>query len=414
MSFSRRRFFAHLACAAALPAPAAEKESALRPNIVLIAVDNLGAWMLGTYGNREIRTPNLDLIARAGMHFTYGYAAAPSAKAALPCLLTGRTGRQLADGTRSLATEVMLSDVLAAQGYRCGYAGRWAGGDEPKPGHGYSFSSADPAVAAEFVRQQSAAKPFFLTVAYPLFSESLRASAARFEPMYAQAAFSALPRPGAAANATNREPLKDTLASVRQAAAALTALDEQVGALVKVLRASPVSGNTLTIVTGNGGFLLGQRGLWGDGNASDPINMFDETTRVPMIWHWPGKIPVETARPEVVSAFDLMPAICDMTGATVPDKNLCGRSCLPLVLNRPLPKKRPWLNLAFGSLRDVALARDARYKLVLRKGGEEPSEFYDLKADPGETQNRYDNPRFVTVRDELYAAEVNWRKLYSA
>ncbi len=284
MSLSRRSFFANLAGAAALPALAAEKKTALRPNIVLIAVDQLGSWMLGVYGNREIHTPNLDILGRAGMRFTYNYAAAPAAVPCLQSLLTGRTPKQLGDGTKGLASEVMLSDILAAEGYTCGYAGRWAGGDAAKPGHGYSFSSADPAVAAAFVGQQSAAKPFFLTLAYPLIGSSIPAAPAKFAEMYSNAAFSTMSRPEQAPNATNKEPLKDTLANVRRCAAVLTAFDDQVGALVKALRASGLRDNTLIIVTGNGGFLMGQRGLWGDGRASDPINMYDETAKVPLIW----------------------------------------------------------------------------------------------------------------------------------
>lgn len=411
MSLSRRSFFTNLA---SVPALAAKKKAVSRPNIVLIALDNLGSWMLGIYGNKEFHTPNLDLLARAGMHFTYAYAAAPSARTCLASLLTGRTPKQWAGGTQSLQGETMLSDILAAQGYRCGWAGRWAAEGEARPGHGYSFSSPDPAVAAEFVRQQTPAKPFFLTLAYPLFGQSTPAPAAKYQAMYATAGFATISRPGAAANATNKAPMKDTLASIRHAAASLTAFDDQVGALIRLVRSAPFSDNTLIIATGNGGFLMGQRGLWGDGRASDPINMFDETTRVPMIWNWPGKIPVETARPEVVDTFDLVPSICELTGAPIPARNLCGRSCLPIVLNQPMPKKHPWLNIAFGSLGDVELARDARYKLVLHKGGEAPSEFYDMKTDPTESQNQYDNAQFVTVRNELYAAVVNWRKQYSA
>ncbi len=118
--------------------------------------------------------------------------------------------------------------------------------------------------------------------------------------------------------------------------------------------------------------------------------------------------------PVVAVKFDVVPTICVVVGAPLPEKSLCGRSYLPLVLNRPLPRKDPWLSVAFGSLGTVELARDTRYKLVMRKDGEAPSEFYDLKTDSGEVRNQYDNPQFITVRDELYGALVNWRKKYSA
>ncbi|MCX6622134.1 MAG: sulfatase-like hydrolase/transferase, partial [Acidobacteria bacterium] len=310
MSLSRRSFFANLAATAGLPALGASKKVALRPNIVLIAVDNLGSWMLGAYGNHEVRTPNLDTLARAGTRFTNSYAAAPSASESLPSLLTGRNTRQLGEGKKSLDAEVLVSDILAGQGYTCGYAGRWAGGAAAKPGHGYAYSSADPAVAVDFIGQQKSGKPFFLTLAYPLLSTS---PDARYEAMYSKSAFlETVPRQEVAANARNKEALKDVVTGIRKSAAALTALDDQVGALVKALRAANLRDNTLIIVTGNAGFLMGQHGLWGDGSASEPGNMYDEVTKVATFWNWPGKIPVEMARPEVTDAHDLAPTLCDL------------------------------------------------------------------------------------------------------
>ena len=47
------------------------------------------------------------------------------------------------------------------------------------------------------------------------------------------------------------------------------------------------------------------------------------------------------------------------------------------------------------------MARDARFKVVVRNQGKGPNEFYDLKADPREKVNGFDNPQYVTVRDYL-------------
>src|ERR1700734_2824148 len=44
-----------------------------RPNVVLLMTDNQGAWTLGCYGNREIKTPNIDRMAAEGMLFTRAY-----------------------------------------------------------------------------------------------------------------------------------------------------------------------------------------------------------------------------------------------------------------------------------------------------------------------------------------------------
>jgi arylsulfatase A-like enzyme len=60
------------------------------------------------------------------------------------------------------------------------------------------------------------------------------------------------------------------------------------------------------------------------------------------------------------------------------------------------------------------MARDGRYKAVVRGGGTGAGELYDLREDPGERVNQYDNPRFVNTRDRLVAALDAWRKKYSA
>ena len=61
----------------AAAAPAFAKAAARRPNIVLVVADDLGAWMLGCYGNQVIRTPNIDLLARSGTRFSRPATAKP-------------------------------------------------------------------------------------------------------------------------------------------------------------------------------------------------------------------------------------------------------------------------------------------------------------------------------------------------
>ena len=65
MLVSRRTFFFS---SLALPAFAAKKKpEALRPGILLILVDELPAFMLGGYGNKQVSTPHLDLLAQMGI-----------------------------------------------------------------------------------------------------------------------------------------------------------------------------------------------------------------------------------------------------------------------------------------------------------------------------------------------------------
>jgi arylsulfatase A-like enzyme len=132
-----------------------------------------------------------------------------------------------------------------------------------------------------------------------------------------------------------------------------------------------------------------------------------------LIWNWPGRIPVQSVRPELVSTYDVMPTVCDLTGATLPARNLCGRSYQPLLLNHPLPKKNPWRNTLFAQLRNTEMARDPRFKLVLRNNGDGPNELYDMRADSREKVNLYESPQHVTVRQRLTAELEAWRKKYA-
>ena len=132
---------------------------------------------------------------------------------------------------------------------------------------------------------------------------------------------------------------------------------------------------------------------------------------VPMIWNWPGKVPPMAARPELVSFLDFFPTLCEVTGVEPPaDRNLCGRSYWLLASGRVRDMKEPWRNLVFGHYRNTEMARDPRYKLVLRDGGEGPGELYDLRQDPREKVNQYDNPEYVTVRDALRRRIEEWRQ----
>ena len=141
--------------------------------------------------------------------------------------------------------------------------------------------------------------------------------------------------------------------------------------------------------------------------------MYEESIGVPMIWNWPGRIPVQSVRPELVSFYDVLPTVCDLTGTKVPDRNLCGRSYGPLLLNHPLPKKNPWRTTVFGQLRNTEMARDARFKLVIRNNGDGPNELFDVRADPREKVNLFESPQHVTVRERLGAELDAWRKKYA-
>ncbi len=433
-----------------------------RPNIVLVLADDLAAWMLGCYGNKEIRTPNIDLLARAGTRFANNFVVTPICSASRATLFTGRLPRQHGihdflspnpiedppqgqkEPPASFASETMISDTLAGAGYDCGYVGKWHMGNDAKPGHGYSYTYTmgggssvyqDPTLylngesrkekgyltelltqgALSYLDKQSAAKPFFLTVSHFNPHTPYSGHPQRYYDMYASTNFETVGWEPPAPNALReKELLKDTVGNLRKCAASTTALDDQIPALLKKLNEKGLRDNTLIVFTGDNGFLLGRHGLWSKGLASDPINMYEEVMKVPMIWNWPGKVPVEAVRPELVSFYDMVPSLCEVAGVEKPAKNLCGFSYWPLASGRGLKKGDFWPATVFGHFRNTEMARDQYYKLVLRNDGKGPNELFDLRTDPGEKANQYPNPQFLDVRNRLTKELAEWRKEHSS
>jgi len=345
--------------------------------------------MLGCYGNKEIRTLNLDQFAAGGVRFHNSYSCAPEPETSRASLLTGSIPAPL--GTSSPPASDGISQILAAQGYQCDSSGVTLE-------HG-----------AEFLDNQHPGKPFYVLLRAPHPDPSQK-----YLDLYANTSFDTIGwQPMAPNAAQNKNMFQDIVGNLRKFAAAVTALDDQIPPLLNKLDQRSLRDNTLIIFTSTNGNLVGRHGLWGDGLASDPPNMYEEVVNVPMIWNWRGRAPTQSSRSELVSLYDVLPTICEVTGAVVP-QHLCGRDMLHIVEGRLPSKKERWQNLVFGRLRDVEMVRDRRYKLVLRNGGKGPNELFDGQSDPRERVNQYDNPEYVTIRDEFTNQLAGWRSKYSS
>ena len=330
------------------------------PNIVLILAEDLGAYMVGCYGNAMVHTPNIDRLAQIGVRFHASFSVAAAAPDQAP---------------------------FSAAGYNCGRAG-------------------SAAEAGTFLDAQAPGKPFFLTVAWP--SPNAVEAPAKNLDLYATAAFESIGWDSAAPHATHPEMLRDVPGNLRKYAAALTTLDEQIPPLLASIHRRGVWDNTLVVFASKGGYLLGRHGLWGDATASDPPNLYEEVVRTPLIWSCASLFPPQTVRNEVVNSYDLVPSLCAVAGATPPAGGY-RQSYLTFAYGRRLGKKETWRDLAFGRVRDTEMARDDRYKLVAHNQGKGPNELYDETADPQEQENQVDNPKFVSMRDRLKGQLAAWR-----
>ncbi|XP_012662624.1 steryl-sulfatase [Otolemur garnettii] len=118
---------------------AQSQEDAPRPNIVLLMADDLGIGDLGCYGNKTLRTPSIDRLAKEGMKFTQHLAASPLCTPSRASFLTGRYSVRSGVASRDRSgvflftassgglptSEMTFSKLLKNQGYATGLIGKW-------------------------------------------------------------------------------------------------------------------------------------------------------------------------------------------------------------------------------------------------------------------------------------------------
>jgi arylsulfatase A-like enzyme len=405
MNVSRRSF---VLGGMALPALAAKKPAPVRPNIVLIVVDRLPCWMLGAYGNKEVRTPNLDRLAQTGTLFIDHFTPAPEPKLGAAALITGRTPMQLGPAAQLTPADVTLDKVLAAAGYASYVTGAPSGGAPLR---------ADEVSAAgrKFLDQQAAGKPFFLLAAFGDLQAPYDGVPKKYLDLYASQRFENYSEEQPAPNArAGGEMLPNRVANLRKLAASVSAIDDQVQSVLAKIYEKQWVDQTLVIFTSTCGSLYGRHGLWDSGDASEPPNMYDEVVKTPLFWSWPGHVPALSTQVELVSAYDLVPTVCALLEIDPPDRNLCGRSYKHMATGKRLPKKQTWRTTVFGHYKNTEMSRAERYKLILRNDGKGPNELYDVVADPSETTNQVDNDQFVSVKNTLGGELADWKKRFSS
>lgn len=397
-----RRHFLMTAGAAAFAAP----KNAPRANVVLIVANGVGSWMLGCYGNRDLATPHLDRFAQGGMRFVQSGSAVPTDQG-FATLFTSQLPSQLS-GTQTQAAgfieQAGLAGLLGANGYRVGHAGAWPPAEGSVPQNPALVTNA----ATQFLEQQSNGSPFLLTVQYPAIATFAESAVSKNLERYKTSRFETFNYAAQPAKmATKAGAWNDLRMNLRRFAAGVTTLDEQIPALMDKLRQKGLADNTIVVFTSVSGYLLGQHGLWGGFDAIPQHTLFEHVCAVPLMWQWPGHVPPTATRSNLISTYDLVPALAAANGIKAP-ASAYGRSYLKIVEGKVLGKKETWPGYLFTTAPGVDSLRDNRYKIVLR-GDQGPHEIYDLRGDAAEDINQYDNAAFTQVRDGMTQALNNWK-----
>lgn len=425
------------------------------PNIILIFADDLGWKDVGYQGSDFMETPVLDALAKEGMVFTNGYAAAGNCAPSRACMLSGTyTPRHgvYAVGTTDrgedsemrlvpipnksgLAKEnITFGDAMKSAGYVTGIFGKWhldgkngaspaeqgfdvvyqsqggwSSGEAENPKGIYSLTKA----AGEFM-EKNKERPFFLYLPHYAIHVGLQSRASTLEKFKAKA-------PGK----QHHDPLY---------AACTYDLDDGIGILLKKLKELGLEENTLVVFTSdNGGTqqssqepLRGNKGGYYEGGI-----------REPMIMRWPAVVKPGTTCDVPVINVDFFPTFLAAAGAKT-DKELDGESLLPLLkqegplkreaifwhfpgyLDNPVIRGRELdVRTGFRS-RPVSVIRKGEWKLHLYHeewkldGGREKLatnnavELYNITEDIGERKNLANEN--TAKRDELLDDLLAWFK----
>ena len=180
------------------------------------------------------------------------------------------------------------------------------------------------------------------------------------------------------------------------AVAAITAMDEGIGRVLEALEKTGLAENTAVFFSGDNGMNLGQHGIWGKGNGTWPMNMYDTSVRVPFI-AWGAGIRRGARVENLYSHVDVLPTLCDALGAPLPGV-LPGESFLEELTKGRAPGDRQICILdEYGPVRMI---RTRTHKYI-HEGIRGSHQLYDLTSDPGEEHNLFGHPAYAAVQEQL-------------
>jgi arylsulfatase A-like enzyme len=417
----------------ALLVTAAGASSAERPNVLLIAVDDLNDWVSCMGGHPQAKTPNIDRLAARGILFTNAHCQRtmcnPSRISILWGMRPSSTGfydnhYPVRREPSFLARHVSLPRHLGACGYKTLTTGKIFHGGTPKqsqivgprpgqwrkgydrpihekpvgwhaiwdfgPQHYEETEFADHIVANWAIQQLEARheKPFFLSVGF------YRPHVPFFPPIrvYDTIDNAQLPRaiendwddiPDAARMLTLNNPKIPThdwmtgenrwQLAVHAYLACVRWTDEQIGRVLDALDESSYSDSTIIVLFADHGYHLGEKARW------SKFSLWECTTRVPFIISVPGGAKGRSGRP--VELLSIYPTLIDLCGLR-PNADLEGVSLRPLLEN----PEGPWDHVAVTTLGQGNHAvRDERWRYIRYADGSE--ELYDHATDPNEWNN---------------------------
>jgi arylsulfatase A-like enzyme len=197
--------------------------------------------------------------------------------------------------------------------------------------------------------------------------------------------------------------MKDYLSTIQS-------VDDGVGEMLDYLDKNGLAGNTLVIYTSDQGFYLGEHGWF------DKRFMYEESFRTPILMRYPKEIKPGTSVDKLVQNIDFAPTFLDYAGVKAP-KDMQGESLCKVATGKYVK----WRDAVYYQYYEFPGEhrvkrhygiRTERYKLIHFYYDIDKWELYDLKEDPNEMKNIYNNPAYVLVQNEMHSRLKDLRKKY--
>ncbi|XP_052561629.1 steryl-sulfatase isoform X2 [Tympanuchus pallidicinctus] len=330
--------------------------SVSNPNVVLLIADDLGIGDLGCYGNKTLRTPNIDRLAKEGVTLTQHLAASPLCTPSRAAFLTGRY--PIRSGMAAFSRvgvflfsassgglpseEITFSKLLKQRGYATALIGKWHLGMNCESNndfchhplsHGFDYfygltvtnlRDCKPGQGSVFLKgvQRNHNAPFLLVLSYLHVHTAL----------YASKMFRGKSRHGLYGDAVEE-------------------MDWSVGQILDVLENYNLSNRSLVYFSSDQGAHIeeisssgevhgGCNGIYKGGKSTN----WEGGIRVPGLLRWPGVIQAGTYVDDPTSNMDIFPTIVKLAGAQLPyDRIIDGHDLMPLLQGKVMRSKHEFL-----------------------------------------------------------------------
>ncbi|MFY0607693.1 MAG: sulfatase-like hydrolase/transferase [Cyclobacteriaceae bacterium] len=373
-----------------------------RPNIIFIESDDQSNQAVGAFGNPDMVTPNIDLLAKKGVSFTSAYnMGCWSPAVCVPSRTMLFYGKYLWDSQKITTQNAPKSmvELLKEAGYTTYMTGKWhAWGKKPgelfdelgsiQPGQLKTYRHEQGHVtditgqeAVTFIESHKSEDPFFLYVAFNA-PHVPRETSQYYYDLYPTEGMPLPPsviegplNPNIEYNYTSDPLQAATMRSRRQQNNAMvTHMDDRIGDIIKALKEKDIYDESIIVFMSDHGISFGENGVAGK------VCLYEPSVTAPLIIKSPN-LPTGVQFDERVYLQDIYPTLLEMVGLQKPDF-MQFESLIPIVKESASGRASIYLAM-FDSQRGIVKGSD---KLIYYPISGD-YELYDLSIDPWETNN---------------------------